>query len=186
MFNHLMKKVEKMADARMIVLLLFLFLLTIFGIVPAIYPKFQTLDTLSSYTPQKAYDLLSSYGEASRQSYALIEVTLDLAYPLITALMFSLMSLYTFKRAFPGAAWPKYVALAPFAVMLADYFENACIVTMLISYPRQLLGLARLANIFTLAKATLWPLQMLFVIGLIGWPVRVLFTRWRTARKDEA
>ena len=181
-----MKKYEKLADGRVILLLVFLFFLTILAIVPAIYPKFQTLDTLSSYTPQKAYDLITSYGEQGRQSYAIIELTLDLAYPLITALMFSLMTLYTFKRAFPGVEWAKYVAFAPFVVMLSDYLENACVVTMLLSYPRELVGMAQMANFFTVAKSILFPLQLLFIVGLIGWLIRIIFLRRRAAKKGDA
>ena len=186
MLKRIMNKYAKLADGRLILLLLFLFFLTNFVIVPAIYPKFQTLDTLSSYTPQKAYDLVTSYGEQGRQSYAIIEVTLDLAYPLITALLFSLIILYTFKRAFPGIEWVQYVSWAPLVAMLADYLENACVVTMLLSYPRQLDGVARLANFFTVAKFDLSPLQLLFIIGLIGWLIRAIRTRRKTAAKGKA
>jgi hypothetical protein len=179
------KKYEKLADGRVILLLLFLFLLTNFVIAPAIYPKFQTLDTLSSYTPQKAYDLISSYGEQGRQSYAIIELTLDLAYPLITALMFSLMILYTFKRAFPGVEWVRYVSFAPYVIMVSDYLENAFVVTMLLSYPRDLVGMARMANIFTVTKFILSPLQLLFIVGLIGWLIRIILLRRRAVQKGD-
>jgi hypothetical protein len=174
-----MKKYEKLADGRVILLLLFLYLLTNFVIVPAIYPKFQTLDTLSSYTPHKAYDLISSYGEQGRQSYTIIELTLDLVYPLITAMMFSLMILYTFKRAFPGVEWVQYVSFAPYVVMVSDYLENVFVVTMLLSYPRDLVGISQIANFFTVAKFVLSPLQLLFMVGLIGWLIRIILTRRR-------
>ena len=177
MFKGFMEKYEKLADGRIILILLFLFLLINIVVVPWIYPTFQTLDTLSSYTPQKAYELMSSYGATGRQSYAIIEVTLDLAYPLITALLFSLIILYTFKRAFPGRDWVRYFSLAPFAVMLADYLENVCVVTMLLSYPRELDGVAQVSNVFTVAKFTLAPLQLLFVIGLIGWLIQAIRSR---------
>ena len=177
-----MEKYGKLADGKIILILLFLFLLTNIVVVPWIYPAFQTLDTLPSYTPQKAYELISSYGANGRQSYAGIEVTLDLAYPLITALMFSLMTLYTFKRAFPGTNWVQVLSLAPFAVMLADYLENACIVTMLLSYPRELDRVAKIANVFTVAKFALAPLQLLFIIGLVGWLIRAIRSRRQTGQ----
>lgn len=169
----------KLANGRIILLLLFLFLLANLVIIPAIYPKFETLDMLSSYTPGKAYDLISSYGEQGRQSYAVIEVTLDLVYPFITALMFSLMNLYTFKRAFPGNGWVLKLSLTPYAILLADYLENACVVTMLLSYPRELIAVAQISNFFTITKFVLTPLQLLFVVGLIGWFIRAIRTRRR-------
>jgi hypothetical protein len=102
MLKRLMNAHTRLAKGRVILLLLFLFLLANLVIIPAVYPKFQTLDTLSSYTPGKAYELMTSYGEQGRRYYLTMEATLDTLYPFLTALMFSLMILYTFRRAFPG------------------------------------------------------------------------------------
>lgn len=168
---------SKLANGKIILLLLFLFLLANLVIIPAIYPKFQTLDTSLSYTPNKAYELISSYGEQGRPYYAVIEVTLDLLYPFLTALMFSLMILYTFKHAFPGNNWVLYLSLAPYAVLLADYLENACLVIMLLIYPREMISLAQISNFFTLTKFVLTPLQLLFIVGLVGWLVREIRSR---------
>jgi hypothetical protein len=129
---------------------------------------------LSSYTPDKAFQLISSYGEQGRQYYAVIEVTLDLVYPLVTALLFSLIIFYTFKRAFPSHGWTLYLSLAPYTVLLADYLENVCIVSMLLIYPRESALLAQISNFFTIAKFSLAPLQLLFVVGLIGWLVQTI------------
>ena len=177
MLNRILDTYQKLASGRMIFLLLFLFLLTNFVIGPTIYPKFRTLDTLPSYTPEEAYHLISSYGEQGRQYYAVIEVTLDLVYPFVTALMFGLMILYTFNRAFPGKNRVQKLALAPFAVMLADYVENACVLIMLRSYPRESSVVAQIANLFTMTKFVLSPLQLLFVVGLIGWLIQAIRKR---------
>jgi hypothetical protein len=177
MLKGLMEAHSKLANGRNILILLVLFLLANLVIIPAIYPKFETLDTLSSYTPGKAYNLISSYGEQGRQSYAVIEVTLDLVYPFITALMFSLIILYTFKRAFPGNDWVLKLSLTPYAGLLADYLENACVVTMLLSYPHELIAVAQISNFFTITKFVLASFQLLFVVGLIGWLIRAIRTR---------
>jgi hypothetical protein len=165
---------SKLANGKTILFLLFLFLLANLVVIQAIYPKFQTLDTLPSYSPDQAYELISSYGEQGRQYYALIEITLDLVYPFVMALMFSLITLYTFKRAFPGNNWILYVSFAPYAVLLADYLENACVVTMLLLYPREIILVAQISNFFTIAKFALTPLQLLFIVGLIGWLFRAI------------
>jgi hypothetical protein len=44
----------RMASGKIILLLLVLFLLANLVIIPAVYPKFETLDTQQSYTPAKA------------------------------------------------------------------------------------------------------------------------------------
>ena len=165
---------SKLANGKVIIILLVLFLLANFVVIQAIYPKFQTLDTLSSYTPDKAFQLISSYGEQGRQYYAVIEVTLDLVYPLVTALMFSLIIFYTFKRAFPSHSWTLYLSLAPYIALVADYLENVCIVSMLLMYPRESALLAQISNFFTIVKFSFAPLQLLFVVGLIGWLIQTI------------
>ena len=177
MLRRLIDTHAKLANGKIILLLLFLFLLANFVIIPAVYPKFQTLDTLSSYTPKEAYDLISSYGEQGRESYIAVEVTLDLLYPFVTALMFSLMTFYTFRRAFPSKHRVVYFAFASYSVLLADYLENVCIVFMLLSYPREVLTIAKIANFFTITKFVLTPLQLLFIVGLVGWLIRVIRSR---------
>ena len=165
---------SKLANGKVIIILLVLFLLANFVVIQAIYPKFQTLDTLSSYTPDKAFQLISSYGEQGRQYYAVIEVTLDLVYPLVTALMFSLIIFYTFKRAFPSHSWTLHLSLAPYIALVADYLENVCIVSMLLMYPRESALLAQISNFFTIVKFSFAPLQLLFVVGLIGWLIQTI------------
>jgi hypothetical protein len=169
-----MNVISRAATGRNILLLLLLFLLANLVAIPAFYPKFQTLDTLTTYTPEQAYNLISSYGDQGRQSYMIIELTLDLIYPLITASLFGFVFLYTFRRGFPGSTWTDKLALIPLGVLLADYFENACVIIMLTNYPRQLPFVAWISNIFTITKFALTPFELLFLLGLAGWLVRQL------------
>lgn len=178
MFKKLMEAHTKLANGKVILFLLILFLLANFVVIQAIYPKFQTLDTLPSYTPDKAFQLISSYGEQGRQYYAVIEVTLDLVYPFVSALMFSLAAFYIFKRAFPNHNWPLYLSFAPYTVLLVDYLENICIVTMLLIYPREPVLLAQISNFFTITKFFLAPLQLLFIVGLIAWLLQIIRSKW--------
>jgi hypothetical protein len=66
------------------------------------------------------------------------------------------------------------LSLAPYSALLADYLENACIVSMLLIYPREPVLLAQISNFLTIAKFSLAPLQLLFVVGLIGWLVQTI------------
>jgi hypothetical protein len=52
--------------------------------------------------------------------------------------------------------------------------ENVCIVSMLLMYPRESALLAQISNFFTIAKFSLAPLQLLFVVGLIGWLIQTI------------
>ena len=88
-----MNTLRRLARGRNILVLLVLFLFINLVVIPAVYPTFQTLDTLTSYTPSEAYTYLSSYGDQGRQHYLLVELTLDVVYPFISALLFSLLIL---------------------------------------------------------------------------------------------
>lgn len=172
-----MKTLSKLATGKNILILLALFLLANFAVVPLVYPKFQTLDTLNSYSPTQAYQLIASYGNQGRQTYAIIEVTLDLVYPFVSALMFSLLILYSFERGFPYQKWAQWLALLPFVVMASDYLENTCVIILLLAYPRELDAVAQVANFFTNAKIALSPFELIFVFGFVGWLIRSIWMR---------
>ncbi len=177
-----MDVLRKISSGRNILILLVLFLLMNLVVIPAVYPKFQTLDTLPSYRPTEAYQYIASYSDQERQLYLIIELTLDLIYPFISALLFSTLILYTFQRAFPVQTWSHKLALIPFAVMLADYLENACVVIMLVSYPQYMPVIARASNVFTVIKFNLSWLEPIFVIGLLGWLIRAVRARRPASR----
>ncbi len=130
-------------------------------VLPAFYPKLQTLDILPSYTPEQAYRSIASYGDAGRQLYLVIDLTLDLVYPFITGLLFSLATLYTFQRGFPSHPLNRKLALLPFLPMLADYVENICVIIMLLRYPVERAMVANISGIATSTKFALIPLDRL-------------------------
>jgi hypothetical protein len=137
-------------------------------VLPAIYPSFETLDMQSSYSPERAYQLIGSYGEEGRQYYAIIELTLDVIYPILSALFFSAFTIYFFRRVFPlDSFWQKLPLLGPI-VMVTDYLENISIVTMLLSYPHRLDGIAQAANMFTVAKSSELELILIWLTCRLG------------------
>ena len=172
-----MNTLRRWATGKNVLILLILFLLMNMVAAPAFYPRFPTLDMQSSYTPQQAYQYIASYGEAGRQLYLVAELTFDLVYPVITGLLFSLATLYSFKKGFPDHPWTEKLALLPFLPMTADYIENACVVLMLLAYPTELPFVARVSGMATRLKFVLTPLDLVFVIGLIGWLALTLRNR---------
>jgi hypothetical protein len=173
----IIKTLGRLATGKNILILLALFLLANLVVVPLVYPRFQTLDMLNGYTPAQANQLIASYGQQGRQSYAIVEATLDLAYPFVSGMLFSLLTLYSFQRGFPNQKWAQMLALLPLAVMLADYLENVCVLVLLLGYPHELAAVARVANFFTTAKMVLSPFEILFVLGFIGWFFRFIWIK---------
>ena len=176
-----MNMLSKWATGRSVLLLLAVFLLFNLVLIPAWYPKFQTLDTLATYTPEQAYSQIASYGEQGRQQYLVTELTLDALYPLSTALFFGLLTIYSFRRGFPQHPWTRWLAVIPLAELAVDYLENASVVAMLLRYPAEVPVVAAAANVFTMAKFALTLPELVFVIGLVAWLFRSLRQRARTA-----
>jgi len=167
----------KLANGWLIIVFLLLVIAINAYVVPAIYPP-ETLDVQSSYSPERAYQLIGSYGEEGRQYYVLIELTLDIVYPLISALFFSSLMIYLFRRTFPLDSFCQKLPLLGPIVMVVDYLENTGIVVMLLSYPRRLDVLAQVANAFTVAKFALSYLELILIlIGLLGWLGKIVYTR---------
>ncbi len=182
--HTLLNVLTKWATGKSILFLFVLLIVINIWVLPAIYPPFETFDLRSSYTADEAYNLIASYGEQGRQYYAVIELTLDLVYPIINALFFSLFTIYTFRRIFPISRLELLPVLG-IVVMGADYLENICVVTMLLSYPQRMDPVAQAANLFTVTKFILSYAELiLMAIGLIGLIVqKVLSLRGRNLQR---
>jgi hypothetical protein len=119
------------------------------------------IDLQFAYTPERAYELIDSYSDETRATYALGEMTFDVAYPIVYTLFMSvtLMLLYPDK-------WK--LAWLPYAIFTVDMFENTGIITMLYNYPVQLRTVAWMTSVFSTTKWTLVVIMVLFIFyGLI-------------------
>jgi hypothetical protein len=123
------------------------------------------LDSRFGYTAAQAYAALNAYGPAGREFDLRSEVTLNLVYPIIYSLFFSLATLYFLQRAAPARAALARLALLPFAALVADYLENAGLALLLVTFPAQLPAVAAATGLLTTAK---WILQgaSLVLLGL--------------------
>jgi hypothetical protein len=121
-------------------------------------PNLQPLDLQFSYSPERAYELLSAYSETERFYYMIAELTLDVVYPLVygTLLSFILYMLHNNFR----------IAKLPYDVVVIDYLENIGIVIMLINYPTRINWLASITGVFTTLKWLF--LAAIFVLVLWG------------------
>jgi hypothetical protein len=120
------------------------------------------------YTAAQAYSALTAYQEDGRTFYLFIEATVDLIYPVIYSLFFSLTILYFLKRGAvqrPGLA---RLALLPFGALLADWAENAGIIAMLLTYPAQQPVIGLLTGLLTTLKWIFAALSLLAVVIAIG------------------
>ncbi len=110
------------------------------------------LDLQFFYTPAKAYEIITAYGEYTRLFYRNIELTIDIIYPIIYSLFFSLFITWLFKKGFDQNSSMQRLNVVPFGAWLFDLLENIGIVTMLSIYPSTPAALAWITTIFTTVK----------------------------------
>ncbi len=128
------------------------------------------LDLLIVYSPEKAYDMVSAYGEQGRRYYASLVPTVDSVFPLLSGLTFALTIARSFCQAFSREGVLHRALFVPVAAMVADLLENAGIVTLLLSYPRGLPVIALLTSSCSTVKWTAVAAEfLLVVIGLLAW-----------------
>ena len=120
-------------------------------------PDLKPLDLHLTYYAEKAYDLIGAYSESERKTYILVELTLDVIYPIVYALLFSFLLFMLHKDI--------QIAKFPFVITILDFIENGGIVTLLVNYPNVLTGVANFTGIFTTLK---W-LVLILTLILILW-----------------
>jgi len=102
-----------------------------------------------------AQQLLDALGDEGRAFYLTRQIPLDLLYPGLFALAYSLSWRWLAPRAWPGAPWLVKFSRVAIAAGLADYVENAFIIVMLTSYPHITTEFVTAASIATVIKAVL-------------------------------
>jgi len=110
------------------------------------------LDLLFFYTPDKAYSLISAYGEPGRGFYRNFELTIDILYPVVYALFLSLLISWLFQRGFSPESPIQRMNVAPLGAWGFDLLENLGIVWMLETYPSASASLAWTTALCTMGK----------------------------------
>jgi len=125
----------------------------------------QVLDVRRWHTPEQAAQLFKDLADKGALStYAISEVTLDLAFPLAYGFLFAILI---------ARLWGKqrsWMVLIPLGAMVFDLLENFTIATLALSYNGSPSSLAWLAAICTLFKMVLFVASLLLILagGLRG------------------
>lgn len=133
---------------------------------------------IPTYTPDRAYEILSVYNTEALQYYKNIELSVDIIYPIIYGFAFSLLIAFIWGRIAPEKQWTKLLPVIPLKGMLFDFAENTGIVVMINQLPERADGIASVTAIFSLLKWSLDFLAMAIIfIGLFIWIGRLLWLR---------
>ncbi|MBN2501346.1 MAG: hypothetical protein JXB38_11255 [Anaerolineales bacterium] len=166
--------VNRIASIRNLVILLvvtLLFSMVVFPWLDAITlgDNGEMLDMRFSYTPEAAYAEIEGYGTAGRSGIMWVSLIADSLFPFAYAFALAILITLTFRRAFPLDSLMQRLHLFPFGALVFDFLENITVSALILLYPRQYYGLARLAAAFTSTKWVLVYLSaLLALVGLVG------------------
>jgi len=117
-------------------------------------------------TPDELYSSFEGYGEQGRKVYALGTATIDMAFPLASALFQGILITMLVRRAFPSRPRWQRLNLLPSGAALLDVMENLGLLVLLWSYPGRLTALAAVTALITVLKWTMVGLSFLTIVVL--------------------
>ena len=123
------------------------------------------LDMLpTGYNQDYVNELFRTLGEDGREIYLTNQIPVDMIYPLLFGLTYSLLLAYFLKKLNKLKSPFNYLCLLPIIAGIADYLENIGIIAMLNSYPDLTETTVNATNTFSVIKSTS---TSIFFIALI-------------------
>jgi len=127
----------------------------------------------TGFSADYAKILFDELGIVGRDYYLFRQIPLDMIYPLLFAVTYSLLLTYLFKRSFETESKLQFLSIIPLFGGFFDYMENIGIIIMLSIYPIFSSMLANVTNLFSILKSISTTLFfILLVIGIIGYIVK--------------
>ena len=111
--------------------------------------------------------LFSSLDQAGRDAYLYRQIPLDMVYPLLFAISFSLLLAYFLNKLNLLKTPFLYGCLLPLVAGAADYAENFGIIALLTNYPQLSKNTVIITNSFSVLKSASTTLCFVVLIGLL-------------------
>ena len=141
-------------------------------------PDAKVLDLRFGFSADEAHQFLEQIGPEGRPFYQMLELTMDLVYPLVYSLLLGGLLMLVWRKLLPeNSSWAR-LALIPIAAGVFDLLENAGITALIQSFPGNGGIFASLASLFGMGKWVCFGMgALLLIAGLITWGLRLLMTR---------
>ncbi len=118
--------------------------------------------------------LFETLGNEGRKAYLFKQSPMDMIYPLLFAVTYSLLLTYLFKRIFDPESKLHYLNLIPLFGGLFDYLENTGIIIMLSVYPGFSVSLAKLTAFFSVTKSIYKPVFLILIASIVKLFFRII------------
>ena len=126
------------------------------------------LDMLpTGYNKNYVNELFRALGENGREIYLTNQIPVDMIYPLLFGLTYTLLLAYFLKKLNKLKSPYTYLCLLPIFAGIADYLENIGIITMLKSYPDLTEISVNATNTFSVIKSTSTSIYFIILIIIL-------------------
>ncbi|MBU4307321.1 MAG: hypothetical protein L6428_06580 [Candidatus Aminicenantes bacterium] len=123
----------------------------------------------TGYNAEYAKNLFDNLGASGREAYLFRQIPVDMIYPFLFAVTYSLLLTFLFKKSFNPKSKINGLSLIPIVGGLFDYLENVGIIIMLSLYPIFSESIANITNVFSVLKSIFITLFfVLLVVGIVG------------------
>jgi hypothetical protein len=146
-------------------------------------PMFALDQMVRGYTPEQAFQVMTTYGETGRKAYAFLLLTSDLVFPFLYGSFLFLSIRGASRRAGISMPWANRLASFGFIATCCDWLENFSFLILIKMYPSQSIGVARLASIFTVTKF-LSSGASVILLAALGIYIFIGALRWGEATKS--
>lgn len=129
----------------------------------------------TGYSADYVNQLMKNLGEKGKDAYLYSQIPLDMIYPLLFAVTYSLLLAYILIKLGKSEGGLYYFCYVPFFAGLFDYLENAGIIFILVSYPDNPDVLTQVTNIFSVLKSSLTTVFFIvFIISVIALVLKLI------------
>ncbi|MGB3636485.1 MAG: hypothetical protein WBA39_02685 [Rivularia sp. (in: cyanobacteria)] len=123
------------------------------------------------YDAEYVNTLFTTLGQTGRNIYLYRQIPMDMIYPLLFGISFSLLLAYFLNKLNKLKTPFLYLCLLPMLAAMADYAENIGIITLLNDYPEISKNTVTMTNSFSLLKSSCTTLSfvvLIFVLLTLG------------------
>ncbi len=130
--------------------------------------RMKLLDMLpTGYNKDYVNELFRTLGETGRGIYLTNQIPVDMIYPILFGLTYSLLLVYFLKKINKLKSPFTYLCMLPIIAGISDYLENIGIITMLNSYPDLTETTVNATNAFSIIKSTSTSLLFITLIVIL-------------------
>ena len=125
----------------------------------------------TGYTVEYVNSLLNTLGEQGRHAYLFKQIPVDMIYPLLFGISNCQIHTYLLNKIGKLESSYFYLCYLPLFAGLFDYFENIGIISILNSFPRNLVILSQTTSVFTVIKSfftTIYFISLILILIRFG------------------